>query len=283
MSDEKKTEINLKMTIETVKMFDDFYYMGSRGVGIYIVKTSEGLVFIDSSATVNAYEEIVVPSLKKLGLENEKILAVLLTHGHFDHYLGAKGIQLATGCDVGLSYEDTVFMLSSKDNLDNDPGIDVPQITMLLEDGKDYVFGDHSIHCLFAPGHTPGCLNYTLDVHEGDETHRVAIMGGYGIFGPGAYLKGEYPLSRQRAIDDALLFASSCAKFWLHCKETNCDVYLNPHPHLCDLFRHVEENETRKEGERNAFVIGVDGVKNWILERFDACLEAAGKFATLKD
>ena len=39
------------------------------------------------------------------------VKALLLTHGHFDHYMGADKIRLRTGCEVALSKEDAAFML----------------------------------------------------------------------------------------------------------------------------------------------------------------------------
>lgn len=271
--------------VEPIKMFDDLYYIGNKVVGIYVLKTSEGLVLIDATENPNADEEIVIPSLERLGFGSEKILALFLTHGHFDHFLGAAKIQERTGCLVGLSNEDAAFMVAGFDNItamDYKP-YPIPRITLLVEDGKEYVYGEHSIRVMFAPGHTPGCLNFTFDVHENGEKHRVAVMGGYGIFGPGAFPgKYLYPFGVQTAVDNALLFASTCVKFWLHCKESGCDVYLNPHPHLCALFENAEKNKKRKSDGGNAFVIGTEGVKNWILERFDACLESAGKFSTMK-
>ena len=74
-----------KQLQEPVKLFDDLYYIGNMTVGSWVIKTSAGLVLIDSSSLADEYEQYLAPSLKKLGLENEKILCLLLTHGHFDH------------------------------------------------------------------------------------------------------------------------------------------------------------------------------------------------------
>ena len=286
MSDEEKRipdPDRFKM-VEPVKMFDDLFYIGNKVVGIYVLKTSEGLVLIDATENPDAYDEIVVPSLEKLGLSDEKILVLFLTHGHFDHYYGAKKIQEMTRCEVALSTADCAFMVQELNNiatmeLTNRP---IPRVTMRVEDGDIYTYGDHSIEVIYAPGHTPGCLNYSFDVHDNGEKHRIALMGGYGVFGPGEVPSPfPYAFSKQTAVDNALIFASTCAKFWEYTVKNNCDVYLNPHPHLCDLFQHAEKNKIRKEGEPNAFVIGPNGVKEWIFDRFDACVKAAGRFSGL--
>lgn len=268
--------------VEPVRLFDDYYYVGNHLVGIHILKTSEGLVLFDSTDLVDADEKMLIPGLKKLGLENEKILILFLTHGHFDHYLGAEHIRLRTGCDVALSQEDTSFMAWSVDNRGlNKPQL-IPHITRVVEDGEELVFGDHKVYVMAAPGHTPGCLNYSFEVHDHGEKHRILMMGGYGVFGPGNFPEEDYPYGTVYAVDQALKFAVSCVKSWEYCKEQNCDVYMNPHPQLCELLELAEQNKSRKPGELNAFVIGKEGVRKWLLERFDVCMECAPQFTDIR-
>lgn len=268
---------------EPVKLFDDYYFIGNKLVGFHVLKTSEGLVLFEAMDRYDVDDEFLIPGLQKLGLEQEKILMLFLTHGHFDHYMGAEKVRLRTGCDVALSAEDSVFLVNGPDNYLDIEDLRVPRITRLVKDGEDLTFGSHTVHVLSAPGHTPGCLNYSFEVHDNGRLHRVIMVGGYGVFGPGVYPGGhEYPHSVTYAVEQALDFAVSCVKTWEYVKETGCDVYLNPHPHLCDLFALAEQNQSRKEGEENAFVIGRDGVRKWIQERFDVCLDCAQKFTDIR-
>lgn len=276
---------HLLKTAEPVRAFDDYYYVGNYMVGIHILKTSEGLVLFDSADQTDADEKYLIPGLKKLGLENEKILIIFLTHGHFDHYVGAEHIRLRTGCDVAISRTDAAYMVSSVENRGPDKPQVFPRITRLVEDGEEYTFGEHTISVMSAPGHTPGCLNYSFEVHDGEEAHRILFFGGYGVFGPGSYPETDapsYPYSTLHAVDQAFQFATSCVKSWEYCKETNCDVYINPHPQLCGFFEHAEKNKARKPGEPNAFVIGREGVRKWLEERFDVCIEFAQRFTDIQ-
>lgn len=270
------------LPIEPVQLFDDYYYIGNKLVGFHVLKTSEGLILFDAMDKYDVYEEFLLPGLEKLGLADEKIRMLFLTHGHFDHYMGADMVRLRTGCDVALSAADTVFMLNGPDNYLDLEDLRVPRITKLVTDGEDIRFGSHTVHVIFAPGHTPGCLNYSFEVHDHGEPHRVMMVGGYGVFGPGAYPgKTPYPFSVTYSVEQALTFAASLVKSWEYAKETDCDVYLNPHPHLCDLLKLAEQNKTRQAGQPNAFVIGQEGVRRWLRERFDACMESAVKFTDL--
>ncbi len=269
----------MELTLVAAKLFDDYYYVGHQKEGFHILKTDRGLVLFDSMEIPDADEKYLLPGLEMLGLENEMIHTLFLTHGHFDHYLGADHVWRRTGCQVALSKEDAAFMVTSLDNRDKDPLI--PRITMLVRDGEEYDFGNSRVYVMEAPGHTPGCLNYSFLVHDGGEEHRVMMMGGFGVFGPG-YYPGTYPYSREYAVEQAGLFAATCVKTWEYCKENRCDVYVNPHPHLCDLLPLAEKNCERQEGEANALVIGTEGVRKWIAERFDACIKSMEKFTDIR-
>ena len=273
-------DLTLLDPIEPIQLFDDYYFVGNKLIGFHILKTSEGLILFEAMDRCDADDEFLIPGLKKLGLENEKILMLFLTHGHFDHYLGADKVRNRTGCEVALSKEDASFMVWSLDNREQKEQ-SIPHITKYVDDGDSFTFGDHKIEVISAPGHTPGCLNYSFDVHDRGEKHRIMLFGGYGVFGPGYYPGTEYPLSVEWAVDQALTFASSCVKTWEYCKANNCDVYLNPHPHLCELLNLASKNEQRTEKDSNAFVIGTDGVRKWILERYNVCIDYASRFTDL--
>lgn len=160
----------------------------------------------------------------------------------------------------------------------------IPRITKILDDGEELVYGDHTVYVMKAPGHTPGCLNFCFEVHDHGEAHRVVLFGGYGVFGPGCYPDngGQYPYGVQWGVDNALIFAGACVKTWEYCKAHNCDVYLNPHPHLCGLYECAEDNRNRKDGEPSGYVIGLENVRKWLVERFDACLRSAQKFTDIQ-
>ena len=288
MSHEKKGSAghdfdpSMFLPLEPVRLFDDYYFIGNKLVGFHVLKTSKGLVLFDAMDKYDVDDTFLQPGLKKLGWDKEPIAMLFLTHGHFDHYMGAEKVRLRAGCPVALSREDAVFMLNGLDNYLGIDDLRVPRITRLLSDGEDIDFGSHTVHVIAAPGHTPGCLNYSFEVHDGENTHRIIMVGGYGVFGPGAYPGHEYPHTVTYAVSNALQFAASCVKTWEYCKQTGCDVYLNPHPHLCKLLELAEENRNLKSGDKNAFVIGVEGVRQWILERFNVCLDSAQKFTDIQ-
>ena len=273
---------SLYENIEPVQMFDDLFYVGNQRQGIFILKTSQGLVLMDTTDDVDACEEMLDPGLRKLGLGAEPICAVLITHGHLDHYLGAPGIREKYGCLVCMSPADTEYMSWSHENMGPGKPQVLPRVDRLIRPGDVLAFGDHAVEVLDGAGHTPGCLNFAFDVHDRGERHHAVMMGGFGIFGPQRYPGEDYPYGTQWSVDQALAYASSSVRLWEHCKERGADVFYNPHPHLCGLLEHARENEKRQEGEPNAFVIGLEGVRAWIVDRFNASLESVQAFTDLQ-
>ena len=133
--DEKRARA--REEVEPIKLFDDVWYIGRRGVGVFAITTSEGIVLIDSMDPVDAAEKHIEPGLRKIGLDPKDINTIIITHGHHDHYLGAKHLQNKYGCKACLGEIDTAFMVSSpimkEVSLET---TEYPHIDFYLEDRK---------------------------------------------------------------------------------------------------------------------------------------------------
>jgi len=97
-------------------------------------------------------------------LDGRPLVAVLTTHGHWDHVQAAAAVSQATGAPVLISPADL--------DLAAVPGA-VPLV------GGTVTFGEASLRVLVTPGHTPGSTCFAL---EG------AVLAGDTLFpgGPGA-------------------------------------------------------------------------------------------------
>src|SRR5262249_1034182 len=65
---------------------------------VYLVETSQGLVLIDSGLEANA--ATVIEQIAKLGFDVQQLRAILLTHVHGDHSLGAEHLRELTGAKI---------------------------------------------------------------------------------------------------------------------------------------------------------------------------------------
>ena len=100
--------------------------------------------------------------LEHVRSHGKQVEAVLLTHGHFDHVGGAKGIAAQTGCKVYIHKND--LELPNKLTLGTVPCTDH------YDEGDILHLAGLTLQVLHTPGHTPGgiCLVCEDVIFSGD-------------------------------------------------------------------------------------------------------------------
>lgn len=91
---------------------------------------------------------------------NTELEYILLTHGHFDHIIGAKEVKEKYNAKVVISAEDEPMLTSSKLSLAafcNAPQNDV-KADIIVKDNDTIKLGKIEIKVLATPGHTKGSV-----------------------------------------------------------------------------------------------------------------------------
>ena len=90
--------------------------------------------------------------LEQCRAQGKQVEAILLTHGHFDHVGGVKGVAAATGCKVYIHKADL--------EIPNRMTLGTVPYTDYYEDGDVLELAGLTFRVLHTPGHTPGgvCL-----------------------------------------------------------------------------------------------------------------------------
>lgn len=253
------------------KLFDDLFFVGTRFVGVLIIKTTNGLIMIDSmNYDADAYN-VIIPGMQELRLNPEDIKIIVITHGHLDHYGTAKLFKEKYGCKVAMTKRDHQFMLDViiplgddriKQGKDADPGID-----LYLNDGDQIVCGDTKVEVVFTPGHTPGGISLIIPVHDGSDKHYVGLWGGTKI-----------PDNKQEAEE----YLRSSEYFMQKCTNAGVDVSVQIHPFVdYNLKKGIFTGRLaeRKKGDLHPLVIGEKRFRIFI-----ECIRvaAAGKIEMLE-
>jgi metallo-beta-lactamase class B len=166
--------------VQATKVFDQLYSIGQNAVSAWVLETSEGLIVIDALNSPAEARDILVPNIVAMGLDPAQIRYVIVTHGHGDHWGGAKYLQDTYGARVVLSDTDW-GLLESPDRGGGPVGdLQPPRRDISARDGERITLGDTQVQLYVTPGHTPGTLSMIFPVTHNGERHVVGLMGGTG-------------------------------------------------------------------------------------------------------
>ena len=179
---------------EPFKVFDNIYYVGIQVVGSYLVNTSAGLILID--ATYAETGDMVLDSIRKLGLDPANIKYILITHQHADHFAGAgRVLQAAKGARVGMSQADWEGVERLQSSGQGNNGITLTR-DLVIKDGDAITLGDTTLKVYVTPGHTPGALAIDVQGKADGRTFR-SLIPNTGI-NPSPDLTRPYIASMER-------------------------------------------------------------------------------------
>ena len=227
---------------EPRQIFDNLYWVGNMRNNAWVIKTSAGLIVVDTLYHYSVEAEIV-DGIKKLGMNPRDIKYVLITHGHGDHDEGAKILQ-DLGAHIVMSKPDWDLMLNGTPLPGGNPKRDV-----VATDGQKLTLGDTTINMYITPGHTLGTLSFTFPVKDHGKTRVIAYPGGT------AY---NFPRSVERFqsyIDTQKRFAKIAA-------DAGATVIVSNHSEFDEGYMKARMIATMMPGEDNPFVIK-DGVQRY--------------------
>jgi len=134
----------------------------------YVVDTAAGLVLIDSGVEASAAP--ILEQLAALDLDVKRVHAILLTHVHADHSLGAQHLRALTGAGIYAGRADSAPLREGRPREAFFSTFDVPQfsphatrVDVELAGEEVLEFGEAHFTVLATPGHTPGSVCYLLE------------------------------------------------------------------------------------------------------------------------
>ena len=243
-----------------VKVFDNLYWLGTKVHSSWALKTSAGIILIDTLYDYAVGPEIV-DGMKKVGLNPADVKYVIINHGHGDHDEGAKLFQDKYGAHVimGGPDWDSVARL-------NNTGGGIPKRDMVATDGQKLTLGDTTVTIYLTPGHTPGTLSEIFPVKDKGKTFIVAYPGGTAFNIP------RDPAHFQTYADTQDHFAKLAAN-------AGASIVISNHSAWDNAYDKGRMLADRKPGEDNFFVVGKEGVKRYFATNKECALANAARLA----
>jgi metallo-beta-lactamase class B len=234
--------------ITPTRVFDQLYSVGQNAVSAYVLKTSAGLILFDTLDNEDEAKSLLVPNMIALGLDPKQIKYIVVTHGHGDHYGGAKWLQETTGAKVIASAADWDMMAKSAAS-GPFKGLLPPKHDMVMADGGTLTLGDTTIRFYVTPGHTPGTLSEIFPVTDHGQRHIVGFNGGTGGGRDEAGLRASIP---------------SFGRWADITKVAGVDTLIANHPLHSESIEKEELIRHALPGDPNPFVIGAEPFQRYV-------------------
>ena len=155
------------------------FSLGALNTNAYLVfcpKTRAGLI-IDPADEANFLSE-------KILREKIKPLAIVATHGHFDHLLAANELQLAFGIPFLIHQNDqkilSTMQKSASWHLGRKMSEEPPKKLSFLKEGEEICFGKESLTVIELPGHTPAVLAFITFLKKSSSAATPFLKMGWG-------------------------------------------------------------------------------------------------------
>lgn len=230
-----------------MQVFDNLYYVGGDWVSAWVLKTSDGLVLIDALNNAEEAQALIEGGMARLGLDPRQIKSIVITHGHGDHYGGAKYLAEKYRARVIASDADWNMMHGTLEFDSKAWGPAPARDIGISKDGQRMTFGDTAMTFYITSGHTLGTLSPMFDVRSGGRTYRALLWGGTSFnFG------NDY----SRLVS----YAGNTERMREFATRMPIDVLLSNHSDWDGSITKMNANRAAGPGARNAFVTGPEVV-----------------------
>ena len=246
--------------IEPTRVFDNLYVVGRTSTVVWVVTTSAGIVLLDAFYP-DQVDTVLLPGLKRLGLDPAQVRYVLVGHGHADHFGGASYFQ-QRGARVVMAGPDwdLVQPPAGRGQAQPAPALPPPTRDVVAVEGQGITVGDVTFTPVMIPGHTPGSMGFVFPVKDGTTTRMAGLFGG-SILTPG------------RITDAGLQQYVASVRHWGEAtKRLRVDVEIQNHPMYDGFLGKLDRLKQRKPGSPNPFVVGQDSYQTF-LEVMGGCID----------
>ena len=237
------------------KVFDNLYWVGTKIHSSWALKTSDGIIVIDTLFNY-ASEPEIVDGLTKLGLDPATVKYVIISHGHGDHDEGANLLQQRFHAHVVMGGPDW-------DAIEKAPPMPggTPKRDMVATDGEKITLGDTTVTIVSTPGHTLGTLSLLFQVKDNGKPLNVVYSGGTAF-------NNQFDAERFK------MYIASQRKLAKLAADAGATVLLSNHSEFDEAYTKARLLGLRGPGDLNPFEVGKESVARYFTTA-DECAQAA--------
>jgi metallo-beta-lactamase class B len=256
---------------EPFQLIGNIYYVGTDGIAVYIIKTSQGLILMDTALPEST--GMIKANIAKLGFKLGDIKIILNSHAHFDHTGGLAEMKKDTGAPLVAGERDKPLLEGGYypgDEKNADLAFPPVKVDRAVREGDVVTLGDTALTAHAMPGHSPGCTSWEMTVRDAGQDRNVLFFCSGTVALNKLVGQPTYP----GIVDD---YRSTFAK----AKAMKVDVLLGPHPEVYGMqakraqMKDGAPNPFVKPGELQAYVAGLEVDFDKALAKQTAALEKA--------
>jgi metallo-beta-lactamase class B len=222
-------------------VFDNLYMLTTRMNSAWAVKTSGGIILIDTLFGYAA-QDAIVDGLKKVGLDPADIKYIIVSHAHGDHDGAVKFLQDTYKPRIIMGPKD--WELSARE-------ADPPRHDIEASDGQKVTLGDTTVTIYITPGHTGGTLSVLVPVKDHGQPHMAMEWGGTALSGGTSKEMLESYISNAKRLKDISDGAGA-------------DVIIGNHTEYNDALNRFERTKARKASDPNPWIVGKGEVEKYL-------------------
>jgi metallo-beta-lactamase class B len=215
------------------KVMDNVYYVGTKELASYLITTPEGHILINSNYETSV--PVIQASVKELGFDFKDIKILISGHAHPDHVEGDALVKQLTGAQVVVGRKEVPAVEKVR------PGGKEHPIDRMVDEGDKVTLGGTVLTAHEMPGHTRGCLAWSMNLQEGGKTYYAFIE---------CSLNGQFIQSLENypgIVDD---FRATYKK----ARTFPVEVFLSSHASFYGLAEKHARLKARRDGDPNPFV-----------------------------
>ncbi len=146
------------------QVMDNLYYVGTSMLSSFLITTPEGHILV--SANYESSVPVIKAGVEELGFDFDDIEILISGHAHPDHIEGNALVKEMTGAEVVVGRLEVDAVQAART-----PSGDPLPIDRIVDDSDTVTLGGTTLTAHLLPGHTEGCLAWSLDLEEDGRTY----------------------------------------------------------------------------------------------------------------